>query len=654
MFRCTLTDRNGTSDITDDVRNWDDIEATYKRDGYGGVVRSFTSKFEFAGDARKRLLSLFDDDYLSSSAKISLAVRDDDMAYREKFSCDMDFTTMEDDGVTLSMNAVDNDVAAIIKAKKGADYEYPVDVIKESETLEYDGIEINEQVKWQFVSNVSGGTSETEAIPVNFPSLWDESAPIYIGSEESSIGGAMEYGDQQNTTGAELEGVYFIHAQKDITIDLEISVDAIVRRVAHPGTHVTFYCWGVLFKLKRISSDGIETEEGNIEIRTLSDIGEQKNGYFNKNITLKSGEKLQFLMTLIASEGNTGFYQEYNLLPTSYVKATWHNRLSRPVNIDVVKPVTLLNRLLKSMNGGNDGITGEIEPSERFGKAVLCAAESIRGIPQAKMYSSFTKFCEWMEAVFGYVYAIDGKTVRFMHRESCFENAVYKHVYEYSDYKLSVDEGLVFSHVNVGYDKQDYDSVNGRDEFNFTNQYTTGMLNTENSLDLISPYRADSFGIEFLAEKRGEDTTDSESDNDLFFAGVRLSGGKYLLDRTEAVEGVNSPSTIFNAMFSPSSMAEANRSYIGACTDKLSFASSDGNSEVTIGGRKENRDIATEGAIFSVKSVSFETPDTELPESLNGLVTLHHADKDVTGFISDVDFRYTKRKAAEYTIMVKE
>ena len=146
----------------------------------------------------------------------------------------------------------------------------------------------------------------------------------------------------------------------------------------------------------------------------------------------------------------------------------------------------------------------------------------------------------------------------------------------------------------------------------------------------------------------------SESDNDLFFAGVRLSGGKYLLDRTEAVEGVNSPSTIFNAMFSPSSMAEANRSYIGACTDKLSFASSDGNSEVTIGGRKENRDIATEGAIFSVKSVSFETPDTELPESLNGLVTLHHAGKDVTGFISDVDFRYTKRKAAEYTIMVKE
>lgn len=650
MFRCTLTDRNGTADITDDVRNWDDIEATYKRDGYGGVVRSFTSKFEFAGDARKRLLSLFDDDYLSSSAKISLAVRDDDMAYRERFSCDMDFTTMEDDGVTLSMNAVDNDVAAIIKAKKGADYEYPVDVIKESETLEYDGIEINEQVKWQFVSNVSGGTSEADVIPLEASTSNRYTIPIYKVSEDVTIGNKTEFDDQQGRD----DSSFFITAVNDTVIELEISIDAMVKSVSQFANNILYYVYGYVFTVYKFLDNGQTVMAAELKVDTHYGAYEQKNGYSRTFQTLRKGEKMQIKAILSCSNNGVYRYYTYNLLPTSYVKATWHNRLSQPVNIDVVKPSTLLNRLLKSMNGGNDGITGEIEPSERFGKAVLCAAESIRGIPQAKMYSSFTKFCEWMEAVFGYVYAIDGKTVRFMHRESCFENAVYKHVYEYSDYKLSVDEGLVFSHVNVGYDKQDYDSVNGRDEFNFTNQYTTGMLNTENSLDLISPYRADSFGIEFLAEKRGEDTTDSESDNDLFFAGVRLSGGKYLLDRTEAVEGVNSPSTIFNAMFSPSSMAEANRSYIGACTDKLSFASSDGNSEVTIGGRKENRDIATEGAIFSVKSVSFETPDTELPESLNGLVTLHHAGKDVTGFISDVDFRYTKRKAAEYTIMVKE
>ena len=59
--------------------------------------------------------------------------------------------------------------------------------------------------------------------------------------------------------------------------------------------------------------------------------------------------------------------------------------------------------------------------------------------------------------------------------------------------------------------------MNGRDEFRFTTEYTTGIDITDNVLELISPYRADVYGIEFLSQKRGQDTTDSESDNDVFF-----------------------------------------------------------------------------------------------------------------------------------------
>lgn len=58
--------------------------------------------------------------------------------------------------------------------------------------------------------------------------------------------------------------------------------------------------------------------------------------------------------------------------------------------------------------------------------------------------------------------------------------------------------------------------MNGRDEFRFTTEYTTGIDITDNVLELISPYRADVYGIEFLSQKRGQDTTDSESDNDVF------------------------------------------------------------------------------------------------------------------------------------------
>jgi len=43
------------------------------------------------------------------------------------------------------------------------------------------------------------------------------------------------------------------------------------------------------------------------------------------------------------------------------------------------------------------------------------------------------------------------------------------------DLSYSVDTGVIYSSVNIGYDSKDYDSINGRDEFNFNNTYTTRM-----------------------------------------------------------------------------------------------------------------------------------------------------------------------------------
>lgn len=116
---------------------------------------------------------------------------------------------------------------------------------------------------------------------------------------------------------------------------------------------------------------------------------------------------------------------------------------------------------------------------------------------------------------------------------------------------------------------------------------------TDNSLEMISPYRADAYGIEFLADKIGEDTTDNESDTDLFMVGVKSdsSGLKYILNRDYLMGGVLSPDTMFNAMFSPSSMVLANEAYIGSSVEMLTFASSDGNSDVGIDGMGESRDI---------------------------------------------------------------
>lgn len=284
----------------------------------------------------------------------------------------------------------------------------------------------------------------------------------------------------------------------------------------------------------------------------------------------------------------------YKVSTSSYFKASWKNRIN-PVEMDVIKPDTLLNRLLKSINGEKDGLTGVIEGTgdRRLDNCMLLAAESARKIPGAKIYTSFTKFANWMSYVFGYAYDISGNTVTFRHRSKYFSDDVVKRIDDLSDYEMKVNSALVYSRIRIGFDKQDYDTANGKDEFRFTNEYTTGVAITDNSLEMISPYRADAYGIEFLADKIGEDTTDNESDTDLFMVGVKSdsSGLKYILNRDYLMGGVLSPDTMFNAMFSPSSMVLANEAYIGSSVEMLTFASSDGNSDVGIDGMGESRDI---------------------------------------------------------------
>lgn len=109
-----------------------------------------------------------------------------------------------------------------------------------------------------------------------------------------------------------------------------------------------------------------------------------------------------------------------------------------------------------------------------------------------------------MESEFGYVPVIEGNKVTFAHRYALFDDYVVKDLSDQiNDYEYSVNSSLIYTSVKVGYDKQDYDSINGRDEFRFTNEFSTGLKLTDNTLSLISPYRADAYGIEFLVQKEG-------------------------------------------------------------------------------------------------------------------------------------------------------
>lgn len=661
MIKCELIVGGYSYRVTDDVMNWDDIVVSVKRGDYDGVVRSFSSKFEFVNGAHALLKKQYRDNYLEAAATVVMSRRNNSWKWNELFRCTLDFSTYEDSGNVISINAVDDSLASLIKAKKGTQYEYSVDAIKEENQLYYDGLSMQNSVEYIIGNNRND--SDQPLIGITTTASKYSGIDLNYSIDEIAISGSVEYNYDGSFEGKRYKT--FVRALKNVTVHFSINLKTALDLVDSTDFMSANVC---LYKV--LSADGSLIGSplfkggslgGNLTPPVENDI--------DMDIQLGEGEALTLLLESKYSRPYA--YGFAKIIKNENAKITFVNRRSNQY-IDVVSPTKLLSRLLQSMNGGKEGITGEIQRGHdsRADNCMIVAAESARGIKNAKLYSSFNKFEDWMKATFGYVYDISGNKVTFRHRTKYFTDEVVKKVAEFDDFSHSVNSSLIYSRVRVGYEKQDYDSINGRDEFRFANTFSTGVTLTDNSLDLISPYRADAYGLEFLVQKRGEDTTDTDSDNDVFFVGVELirrqvvlpggiatilnqyeliRGGKY------AISGVISSETMFNAMYSPRSMLLANKGFIGCCTSRLTYTSGEGNSDVVIGGVKEKDDvpISKEERIITVGELSFSTPEFEIPDNQNGLVLLSKNGEKYVGYIQKASMNTGREECTKFTLAVK-
>ena len=637
-YKCELLVGGYAYAVTDCIKNWDDMTVSFKRNDYDGVVRSFTDKFEFVKGARQLILNEYKANYLMSNANIVVSTRNNSWTWTERFRCALDFSTLADDGFTLSINAVDDSVAALIKAKKGTQYEYSVDVVKDGKHLLYDRLEMDGFIKWVDGASLN---EELNLKLINFPASSARATmalPFYVENSEIPVKNKIEGLDVSDFDYSDTKDMTpLLQVFEDMNVSLNLSMYL---------TNMGYFVNDLpVVYLRKYSEDGTISH---ISSKTLNKLEPTLFSY-KGDISLKKGDSLKLFV-----ENTSGLL--FNLaIDFATIEAKFRLK-GNPVYLSVVRPNVMLNRLLKSMNGGKDGLTGVIVPSgeRRLDNALILAAESARQLPKAKIYSSFTKFANWMSSVFGYVYDINDKTVTFRPRKDYFGDSVVKEIKDFNGYGMKVNSSLIYSQVNVGYEKQGYDSVNGKDEFRFTNIYNTGITLTDNKLELISPYRADAYGIEFLTQKIGEDTTDNESDTGVFFVCAYDNGSEYRLDRDVLVSGVISPSTMFNAMYAPTSMIDANADYLGGFVSELDYASSEGNTSVIIDGKVENRDIKLSGGLFTATEVEVETSDVELPEDMTGIVSFEYQGEEVRGYYLGADFCYTKTKSSKLTLAIKK
>lgn len=648
MIKAVLLIGGKRYDVTDHLKNWEDVEISAKRKDIGGVVRSFSNKFEFVKGAYDLLEAEYLSNYTKASAILVIGVLNDSWGYNEKFRCKLDFSTYQSDGYTISINAIDDSVASIINANKSQVYDIPVSELKE-DTLYYDRIKLLNKSTMYITPNF-----ENELMPDydRFMALRLQSRetllPLAYGEISTPVKGVMEVYDVGMDIpydNAGKTGYFALCLVDKIEINLRIRMVVDLLTTAVTSLHIRHMSADNKLKSDKailLSKDGSSAGVTSVD-ESLS-------------YAMRDGDRLIAYILCVTSIGED--IDEIIKISRDYDFYIDYSARNKPVNIDAFSPKKLLSSLLSRMGVS---LSGDIV-SGSMPIPWMMAAESVRGIKDAKVHTSFSKFCDFAKALLGYDYEILDNSVRFRHMNDFFVNET-KELDHVSNMELSVDESLIYSGVEIGFDKQDYDEINGRDEFHFKSSFSTGLDIKDNILSLISPYRADCYGLEFLANERDEESKDTDSDNDIFIVHARKDGDRLVLVREEnggaiyAVTGVLFPDTIFNASYSPRNMLLVNKERLGICTDYLSFTASDGNSSISIGGVSETLPISlpVNDRRIRIDKVSLETPGlSPFPGNYRGKLSFSYAGRSYEGWVSEITEKIGKYQTASYSLILSK
>ena len=698
LTKYTITIGATEHDVPEEcLANWDDISFSLSRTGYSGVMRSYSTQFVFVGIIRKRIWEYYLANGFNATGSIAVYVISNTHEWVKQFESPLDFSSIENEEGKLTINAIDNSLAARLKSMKGQKWQFPVENF-EREQINIRRISFANFAKYNLSvqNNASGNVNafydeeNSAVISTMYVEPCDEVAGAAQGNNRffAKINTAPSpsirinwYGrvrkrliDVENNNIAELQLGYWVddndpHFQLWSTlcnndISKEFRYGSIRNRWIGGQRHANYTSLDAL-KAAAASYDGIAglypgyfgVVGSNVYPNASYWTGNivymyQGNGNWISRVAPGDyKEDIEMSASATLSELGTDMYPMLRLTNSmtwfnSTMEMTWNDEPGEPTIIGGISPLELLQRIVSSIS---EGATASIDADSNgvIAKTYIFAAEALRKLPEAKIYTTFQQFADWMETVFGYTYTIDGDTVRFLHRSEVFVGSSVKVIERVRDVKYSVNDSLIYTEVDAGYSKKEYGEIDGRLETNFTNYYATGFNATDKKLSLISKYRADGYGIEFTLRKGEKDneTTDNRADEDVFFACANMvsdgQGGQEL-----------SYALPFNSAYAPYVCAYKNAAFIAAMGNgkavTLTMTSSDGNNVLS------NITIPAGTALFTAGELEFTTDDMREPAVLDGLIQLDYDGYRYTGFIGEVKARFGRENGYEYKLIVKE
>ena len=254
---------------------------------------------------------------------------------------------------------------------------------------------------------------------------------------------------------------------------------------------------------------------------------------FSFTVNLASGENVFLVLEM---GGGVGISMSITPVVTNVSITT--ETISDSVIVYGLRAIDLLQQVVAKAT--ENRFTINSEHFTTFNKDVCTSGEAIRGIPNAKIYTSFSDFFKSFDSIyFLAMRVINGEL--WMEKATTVYNktGTLLDIGEIIDMSLSPALDYFCNEIEVGSPKQDLRHPSGKLEFNSTNTFSLPVKNINKKISLISIYRLGCYEIIFLIlDYRGGSTQDNNGDKSVFVIKITDEIG-YARDDIETFENID-------------------------------------------------------------------------------------------------------------------
>jgi hypothetical protein len=523
---------------------WQGILLKWERNlTYYGINRNVSNSLSFVEDGAAILRYLFYTKNIEEKVYLLIQKRSLDIdnanyafVYRFLYKGAIDLSTFKtvdiSDGYKVSCNIAEDDFSKYLKAYEGTTYELPCNPsVPNAIPVLIDGVDYSDKFNFNFIN-------------VDLPFNNDILPTVFLNNEGDNFG--ILQGDQ------ELEefpnNAYFTTSNNFI---FSSGLQAVTVRIKGK----------IGFEFR----EGVDTSGGAIDahVALVTDLNQtdltwligappevgEGHDYvlpgklydFDVTITLQKNEKLfiAFSTTDVISLAK---------LMESEFSFSFTTRLA-PTLCYCLRPKDVFKGLVDAMTGGGFTITSSLLDFKK--NLVITSGDAIRGFDNSVIKLSFTDFFSLARSVLAAGITYDQyRNVEMEVRKKYFDNSAPIDLGIIRKAKFSLATDFTYNTLKAGYPPQNYDTVNGRQEYNTTSQFTAPITRITKELDLVSNIRADSYGIEGIRKNyKNLDTTSGPGDNDTFVLNIDDTADAEILDLTgikEAQTGITNGSLAFD------------------------------------------------------------------------------------------------------------